>query len=154
MTAPLNSAPGAVAPGTSENEGRDPRPRWVPGTPYRPISIEQYEALRSYGDPVNTVIRHETERREAQEEADGLACPHPDCGAALGSPCFGSETRLNHPARGMAHWSAQSRKRGLYADLVEGTEPEPRAPRAAETYVPPPGLWTAGETMAFIGSVT
>lgn len=159
MTAPINSAPDAVAPGDAPTAGRatllaefNANNRWTPGTPWRPLTLEQYEALRSYADPANTAARHACEQDETQQEADGLACPV--CAAPIGKRCFGPDARSNHPARAIAHWDARASARGQFADLVAGTEPEPRPARAAETYVPPPGLWTASATMAFIGSLT
>lgn len=85
--------------------------RWTPGTPWRPLSFAQYAALRSYADPDNTAARHECERRDAQEEADGLACPEQDCAAPIGTRCFGPDARSNHPRRAMAHWSACTQAR-------------------------------------------
>lgn len=40
---------------------------------------------------------------------------------------------------------------GRFAALVEGTEPEPAEALPAESYVPPPGLWTMDAVMASIG---
>lgn len=87
------------------------RPRWIPGEPYRPLTFYQAGLLRGYADPDNTAARHECERRETQEEADGLACPDPDCAAPTGTRCFGPDARSNHPVRAMAHWSACTRAR-------------------------------------------
>jgi hypothetical protein len=93
-------------------------PTWTPGIPYRPMSIDQYQALRGYADPANTAWRHACERRETQEEADGLACP--TCATPIGQPCFGPDARSNHPARAMAHWSAQVQAQNATCPLCLG----------------------------------
>lgn len=83
--------------------------KWTPGEPYRPLSFAQDAALRSYADPVNISIRHACEQREAQDEADGLACPV--CCAPVGQRCFAPDARANHPQRAMAYYSARVRAR-------------------------------------------
>lgn len=81
--------------------------RWIPGEPWRPLPHHIADAMRSYAEPTNIAARHACERREAQAEADGLACPR--CDAPIGQPCFGPDARSNHPMRAMAHWAARVR---------------------------------------------
>lgn len=102
MTTPLPlSAPVAVAPGTAPTVGR--ASLWTPGTPWRPLTIEQYGALRNHANTRAEMAL--CDQRDAQDEADGLACPV--CPAPIGTRCFGPDARSNHPARAIAHWDAR-----------------------------------------------
>lgn len=83
------------------------RHRWTPGEPWHPLSIEQSKALRSVFFAREAMAA--SDRIEAQQEADGLACP--TCFAPLGVRCFGPDARCNHPVRAMAHWDARVQAR-------------------------------------------
>lgn len=85
---------------------------WTPGTPWRPaLPYHVQDAMRAANTPEAIAQRIACDQREAQEEADGLACPVDGCGAGIGKRCFGPEARSNHPQRGAAHWSARTMAR-------------------------------------------
>ena len=90
---------------TQPQAAESARPRWIPGEPYRPIAFHVLDAMRVRNLPANRAAEIACERRETQEEADGLACPV--CPAPIGTRCFGPDARSNHPERGMAHWDAR-----------------------------------------------
>ena len=83
------------------------RQRWIPGEPFRPIAFHVLDAMRVRNLPASIAAEIACDQRETQEEADGLACPELDCGAPIGTRCFGPDARCNHPVRAMAHWDAR-----------------------------------------------
>lgn len=82
---------------------------WTPGTPWRPTDYALNDFLRNEADPETIAARLACDKLDAKAEAHGVACPV--CAAPRGQPCFGPETRSNHPQRASAHWDAQIRAR-------------------------------------------